>query len=327
MKRILIVDDEIDTLNLLRMILELSGYQAFTTLNSVDAITLAEIERPDCILLDIMMPQLYCLTLCKMMRLHPSTANLPIVFVTAYSALDLDDRRKEAGADLILPKPIGMETLIETVEQAIQLRAAPQNVPPDDLGFPVGNFAKITPPVPAPPVTLAANTPPKPAVPAPAASMPPASPPKPAVPVVTPVTAPAADVAPKPTAPVTPPVAAPAADVAPKLTAPVAPPVAAPAANEAPKPDAPVTPPVAAPVANELPKPIVSVTPPVAVPAVDEAPKPTAPVTPPVAAPVAIEAPKPTIPTAPPADNAINQAADEPHKDLLAQNEKDSSKP
>lgn len=122
MTRVLVVDDEIDTLNLLRTILEISGYQAFTTLNSVDAITLAEIEHPDCILLDIMMPQLDGFTLCKMMRLHPATMYLPIVFVTAYSALDLEERRREAGADMVLPKPVGMDVLIRTVEEATQLR-------------------------------------------------------------------------------------------------------------------------------------------------------------------------------------------------------------
>ncbi len=122
MTRVLVVDDEIDTLNLLRTILEISGYQAFTTLNSVDAITLAEIERPDCILLDIMMPLLDGFTLCKMMRLHPATMHLPIVFVTAYSALDLEDRRREAGADMVLPKPVGMDVLIRTVEEATLLR-------------------------------------------------------------------------------------------------------------------------------------------------------------------------------------------------------------
>ncbi|SRR5258708_9610338 len=121
MTRVLVVDDEIDTLNLLRTILEISGYEAFTTLNSVDAITLADVERPDLILLDIMMPKLDGFTLCKMMRLHPVTAKLPIVFVTAYSALDIEDRRREAGADMVLPKPIGMDALIEAIEKATKL--------------------------------------------------------------------------------------------------------------------------------------------------------------------------------------------------------------
>ncbi len=127
MTRVLVVDDEIDTLNLLQTILEISGYQAFTTLNSIDAITLAEVEHPDCILLDIMMPQLDGFTLCKMMRMHPTTKNLPIVFVTAYSALDLEDRRVDAGADMVLPKPIGMDALIEAIEKATAVRLAKAN--------------------------------------------------------------------------------------------------------------------------------------------------------------------------------------------------------
>jgi CheY-like chemotaxis protein len=90
----------------------------------VEAITLAEVEHVDCILLDIMMPLLDGFTLCKMMRLHPATMNLPIVFVTAYSALDLEERRLEAGADMVLPKPIGMDALIEAIEKSSALRAA-----------------------------------------------------------------------------------------------------------------------------------------------------------------------------------------------------------
>jgi CheY-like chemotaxis protein len=136
MTRVLVVDDEIDTLNLLRTILEISGYEAFTTLNSVDAITLAEVEHPDCILLDIMMPQLDGFTLCKMMRLHPATANLPIVFVTAYSALDLEDRRREAGADMVLPKPIGMDVLIEAVQKATTMGHRPESARAPIEAFP-----------------------------------------------------------------------------------------------------------------------------------------------------------------------------------------------
>jgi len=130
MTRVLVVDDEIDTLNLLRIILEISGFEAVTTLNSTDAITLAEMEHPDCVLLDIMMPNLDGFTLCKMMRLNPATADLPIVFVTAYSALDLEDRRREAGADLVLPKPVGMDVLLETIGLATSLRPIKKAVLP-----------------------------------------------------------------------------------------------------------------------------------------------------------------------------------------------------
>ncbi|MBE2195756.1 MAG: response regulator [Anaerolinea sp.] len=183
MTRVLIVDDEIDTLNLLRMILELSGYQAVTTLNSVDAITLAELEHPDCVLLDIMMPQLDGFTLCKMMRLHPSTAHLPIVFVTAYSALDLEERRVDAGADMVLPKPIGMDALITTVQEAISRRNAPQPLPLSASATPPSG-AEITPPpapaapslIPTSPAAATQTMTPVPTGPAPATTPIPTSP-------------------------------------------------------------------------------------------------------------------------------------------------------
>ncbi len=123
MTRIMVVDDEMDTLDVLRLFLELSGYEPITTFNSAEAITLAEAERPDCVLLDVMMPGINGFALCKMMRSHPTTKNLPIMFVTAYSPMDIEERRIEAGADMVLPKPFGMDGLISAVEQVMALRA------------------------------------------------------------------------------------------------------------------------------------------------------------------------------------------------------------
>ncbi len=139
MKRVLVVDDEQDTLELLRLMLELNGFQAFTVLNSIEAIRVAQDNRPDCALLDIMMPELDGFTLCKMMRLHPATMKLPIIFVTAYSALDLEDRRREAGADMVLMKPVGMDTLIDGIETAIRARPT---TPPQSLPHPAPFLAR-----------------------------------------------------------------------------------------------------------------------------------------------------------------------------------------
>ncbi|MBN2305320.1 MAG: response regulator [Anaerolineae bacterium] len=121
--RILVVDDELDTLNLLRMILEISGFNPITTLNSTDAITLAETEMPDVALLDIMMPKLDGFTLCKMMRKNDATRELPIIFVTAYEALDIEERRVEAGADRVINKPIDMDVLVQAIKEMLEERA------------------------------------------------------------------------------------------------------------------------------------------------------------------------------------------------------------
>jgi DNA-binding response OmpR family regulator len=93
--RVLVVDDEMDTLSLLRTILQISGFEPVTTLNSVDAISLAETEKPDVVLLDIMMPRLDGFTLCKMMRQNLATSSLPI---RATAQLDQNDRAASKGA-------------------------------------------------------------------------------------------------------------------------------------------------------------------------------------------------------------------------------------
>ncbi len=124
MTRVLVVDDERETLDILGLFLELSGYKPCTTLNSKEAITLAEAEHPDCVLLDVMMPGLNGFDLCKMMRSHPTTTDLPIMFVTAYAPMDLEDRRRDAGADMVLMKPFGMDNLIRAVEEVMGMRGS-----------------------------------------------------------------------------------------------------------------------------------------------------------------------------------------------------------
>ncbi len=121
--RILIVDDEQDTLNLMRLILEINDYTVSTTLNSREALDLAGEVQPDVILLDIMMPGLDGFQLCKMMRASPTTSELPIIFVTAYAALDLEQRRIEAGADMVIHKPVDSRLLTNAIIEVMNLRA------------------------------------------------------------------------------------------------------------------------------------------------------------------------------------------------------------
>jgi DNA-binding response OmpR family regulator len=138
----------LDTLNLLRTILEISGYAPITTLNSVDAVGLAEVERPDVVLLDIMMPKLDGFTLCKMMRANAATKNLPIIFVTAYESLDIEERRVEAGANRVINKPIDMDVLIGTIDDVLKAPSLPAatTLPAPTLSTPTapsdGNAAK-----------------------------------------------------------------------------------------------------------------------------------------------------------------------------------------
>jgi len=129
-KRVLIVDDEVDTLKLFKLMMELSGFETYTTLNSLEALTLARVEQPDVVLLDIMMPPPDGFQLSKMLRADPETRQLPIIFVTAYPALDLEDRRLASGGDLVVNKPVGMDDLLNAITKVESL---PRNIPKELL--------------------------------------------------------------------------------------------------------------------------------------------------------------------------------------------------
>ncbi|SRR5258706_7823319 len=130
MSKILIVDDEIETLNVLSTFLEIIGHFALTTSDPTIAVAMAEREQPDCVLLDVMMPKIDGFALCKQMRLNPRTKALPIMFVTAYAPLDLEDRRRDAGGDMVLMKPFSMDSLTRNIDSVMMSRLAPEVVAP-----------------------------------------------------------------------------------------------------------------------------------------------------------------------------------------------------
>ena len=169
--RVLVVDDELDTLRLLRTILKLSGFEAITTLNSIDAIDLAVAEKPDVVLLDIMMPKLDGFTLCKMMRQNDATRHLPIIFVTAYEALDIEDRRREAGANLVIHKPIGVDLLVRSINDMLALRSSPSGNGDQDTASPADTVSTPAEP-PATPTTSQPQPPAETPASSPSANMP-----------------------------------------------------------------------------------------------------------------------------------------------------------
>jgi DNA-binding response OmpR family regulator len=113
----MIVDDEIDIINLLKLILEAEGYEVVTALSGDKALELADIETPDLILLDLMMPGKSGLETCKCFKASPRTRNTPVV---VFSALGREVDKKltsEAGASAHVTKPfnnIGLLTEIKS---------------------------------------------------------------------------------------------------------------------------------------------------------------------------------------------------------------------
>ncbi len=104
-EKILIIDDDMDTLKLVGMMLQKQSYQIVAANNGIKGLELAEAENPDLILLDVMMPGMDGYEVAKRLRANPLTANTPILMFTAKAQLDDKVSGFEAGADDYLTKP------------------------------------------------------------------------------------------------------------------------------------------------------------------------------------------------------------------------------
>jgi CheY-like chemotaxis protein/MinD-like ATPase involved in chromosome partitioning or flagellar assembly len=104
-EKILIIDDDVDTLRLVGLMLQRQGYQIVAANNGEQGLNLADADTPDLILLDVMMPQMDGYEVARRLRANPETANIPILMFTAKTQLDDKVTGFEAGADDYLTKP------------------------------------------------------------------------------------------------------------------------------------------------------------------------------------------------------------------------------
>lgn len=104
-EKILIVDDDVDTLRLVGLMLERQGYQVVAATNGSQGLTKAFEERPDLILLDVMMPDMDGYEVTRRLRKNPATTAIPILMFTAKTRMDDKVMGFESGADDYLTKP------------------------------------------------------------------------------------------------------------------------------------------------------------------------------------------------------------------------------
>ncbi|HSF80972.1 MAG TPA: response regulator [Anaerolineales bacterium] len=104
-ERILIVDDDSDTLRLVGLMLQRQGYEVLSAGDGPQALDIAKKEIPDLVLLDIMMPVMDGYEVARHLRADPSTENIPIIMFTAKSQVDEKVMGFEVGADDYLTKP------------------------------------------------------------------------------------------------------------------------------------------------------------------------------------------------------------------------------
>jgi DNA-binding response OmpR family regulator len=118
-KTVLIIEDEADAAELFAEMMRVSGFRVLKTTSSTPALSLIATEKPDIVILDIMMPEVSGLDILQEMRRDPALTGVPVILVSAKS-MPADIRHgMEAGASTYLTKPVGFLELKEAVERAL----------------------------------------------------------------------------------------------------------------------------------------------------------------------------------------------------------------
>jgi DNA-binding response OmpR family regulator len=124
-EKILIVDDDVDTVRLVGLMLERQGYEVCAASTGEQALTMIPVEQPDLILLDIMMPGVDGYEVARQLRAAISTTHIPIIMFTAKDQLDDKLTGYEIGADDYITKPCQPRELLAHVKAVLSRNARP----------------------------------------------------------------------------------------------------------------------------------------------------------------------------------------------------------
>lgn len=126
--RILIADDNPDNLEIFRTRLATQGYEIIVATNGEEALSLARTHTPDLLLLDVMMPKMDGIDVCRNLKADPSLPFVPIIIITAKSGTQDVITALEAGADEYLTKPIDHGALVARVKSMLRIKGLTDTV-------------------------------------------------------------------------------------------------------------------------------------------------------------------------------------------------------
>ncbi|HYJ33534.1 MAG TPA: response regulator [Candidatus Binatia bacterium] len=117
--KILVVDDEIYIVHILDFSLGMEGYEVVTALDGEQALERVASEKPDLIVLDIMMPKLDGYEVCRAVKSNPATKNVPVILLSA-KGRNVDQKMGfDVGADDYITKPFSPRKLVERINQLL----------------------------------------------------------------------------------------------------------------------------------------------------------------------------------------------------------------
>ncbi|MCS6304739.1 MAG: response regulator transcription factor [Nitrospira sp.] len=130
-KKILIVEDEQDILQLVKHYLEKEGFRPVTAMSGLEALKKVKEDKPDLVVLDLMLPEMDGLEVCKRLRSVPDTAMLPILMLTAKAEESDTIVGLELGADDYVTKPFSPKALVARVKALLRRVERAPSAEPD----------------------------------------------------------------------------------------------------------------------------------------------------------------------------------------------------
>jgi DNA-binding response OmpR family regulator len=118
-KQILVVDDEKQLISLVKLHLDMAGYDVLTASDGEKALSVAAKERPDLIILDLMLPKMDGWEVCRILKSDKDTANIPVIMLTARTDTESVLKGFECGADDYVTKPFSPRELIARVKRTL----------------------------------------------------------------------------------------------------------------------------------------------------------------------------------------------------------------
>jgi len=119
MKKILLVDDEIQLMSMVQMRLEANGYEVITANDGQEGLEKAQSENPDLVMLDVMMPKMDGYKVCGLLKKDARFNKIPVILFTARAQQSDRDVGGEVGADAYITKPFEPAVLIEKIKELL----------------------------------------------------------------------------------------------------------------------------------------------------------------------------------------------------------------
>ena len=119
-QKILIVDDELDALTALKRALESENYNVVEAADGLSAIEKVKAEKPDIVLLDLMMPQIDGFEVCRQLKSDPKYKHIPIIMLTAKGEINDKIEGIEMGADDYVTKPFNLNELKARIKMILR---------------------------------------------------------------------------------------------------------------------------------------------------------------------------------------------------------------